>query len=1032
MRRVLVGFLLAGMLPLQAQTVPDWENPAVVGINKELYHSTLTLPSRKKECKEILSLNGTWKFKWSAKPEVRPVDFFQTGYDVSGWEPIQVPGNWQLQGFGKPIYVNINYPFKRDQPRVTGDPPSDWFNYENRNPVGSYVTTFQVKPGSDNKQFYLHFEGVESAMYVWVNGQKVGYSQNSYSPAEFDVTPYVKEGENRLAVEVYRWSDGSYLENQDYWRLSGIFRPVELWVRPKTHIRDYALMAEPSADFTSAVVGARVWVRNQSRSMVENLTAEVVIEGKDKSGKPVKLTVSQAVPPVSGEGAQEVVLKEVLNHPRLWSSDDPYLYAVTLSLRDPKGELEKFRYHLGVRRIEIVGEVLKVNGKAIKMKGVNRHDHHPRTGRYVDPETTERDVKLIKQGNFNMVRTAHYPHSSLFYELCDRYGLYVMIDANQESHGYGIGSKVLGDNPDWRLAHVDRAVSMVQRDKNHPSILIWSLGNEGGSGSNFVAMRDTVKALAPDRLIFSDSDRSVSDLYDDSYLPPNRLKELALRINDRPVIMREYAYAMGNSLGNLGEYWEVIEADSSIAGAAIWNWVDQALSKKLDGSPLAYGDSPSSTTLRDDEFWAFGGDFGEKPTDGSFMINGLLGADRIPHPHYYEAQKRQQYINFEQITGSSDVKVISELDFTSLQEFDYAYEYLDNGKRVQSGSLSLAENDRLIIPDRIASKGELLLNVYAQLRKPALWADKGFVVAREQFVVKPFHFPKLERSSLPDPAILQSDSCVEVTVPNGKVILDARTGAMISWKIEGRELLKGALEPYFWKPPTDNQRHNNYVNRLGSWRNAAQNRKVNNLTYSVRNGMAMVLFDMELPVGAQYQLKYTLNGAGRIQVEADYKPIAANIALMPKFGMRMRLPAEMNSVEWYGRGPFENYPDRKTAAFVGSWQKPLEAFITPYVVPQDNANRADARWFSLRNKAGSTIKVTGLQPLCFRAWPYAEEDLETTPHNYQLPRREYVNLNIDLNIHGVGGNDGWGARTLDQYTLNGNNPYHYGFILEKL
>ena len=1025
----MICFLLAGVLPMLAQTVPDWENPAVVGMNKEAYHSSLTLPSAKKECKEMISLCGTWKFAWSAKPEVRPVDFYREGYDVSNWASIQVPGNWQLQGFGKPIYVNINYPFKRDQPRVTGEPPSDWYTYENRNPVGSYVTTFQVAPGADTKQFYLHFEGVESAMYVWVNGQKVGYSQNSYSPAEFDVTPFVKEGENRLAVEVYRFSDGSYLENQDYWRLSGIFRPVELWVRPKTHIRDYALLAEPSADFTSATVGARVWVSNQTTMTAENLRLEVVIAGRDKSGKPVKKTLVQAVPPVSGRGAQEVVMKEGLDNPRLWSSEDPYLYEVTLTLRDPKGEIEKFRYHLGVRRIEIVGEVLKVNGKAIRWRGINRHDHHPRTGRYVDPATTELDVQLMKQGNFNMVRTAHYPHSPLFYELCDRYGLYVMIDANQESHGYGIGSKTLGDNPAWTLAHVDRAVSMVQRDKNHPSIVVWSLGNEGGSGINFVAMRDTVKALAPDRLIFSDSDRSVSDLYDDSYLPPNRLKELALRINDRPVIMREYAYAMGNSLGNLREYWEVMEADSSIAGAAIWNWVDQSLIKKKDGSSLTHGDSPSSITLRDDEFWAFGGDFGEKPTDGPFMINGILGADRVPHPQFFEAQKVQQYINFEQIAGSSDVAVTSKLDFTSLHDYDYAYEILENGKPSTSGSLKLSRDNRLTIPHKVTSDGELLLNLHAKLRNPTLWADKGFIVAREQFVLKPFVYPAIAKS-LSDPSIQRLDGSVEVTTAKGKMVLDVRTGALISWKSEGRELLQGALEPYFWKPATHNQRHNNYVNRLGSWRNAAQNREVTHVTSSVENGLAVVIFDMSLPIGAQYQLKYIINGEGKIQVEADYKPDATNIALMPKFGMRMRLPAEMNSVEWYGRGPFENYPDRKTAAFVGSWQKPLEAFITPYVVPQENANRTDARWFSLSDKTGSTLKVTGLQPLCFRAWPYAEEDLETTPHHYQLPRRDFVNINIDLNIHGVGGNDGWGARTLDQYTLNGNNPYHYGFILE--
>lgn len=1023
-----IGFLFIGF-QTQSQVVPDWENPAVIGFNKEAYHCNLVLPSEKNNCKEVVSLNGTWKFKWSPKPEVRPVDFFKSDYDVTAWDNIQVPGNWQMQGFDIPIYTNINYPFKRDQPRVTSEPPKDWTAYENRNPVGSYVTTFKVEPGTVNKQFYLHFEGVESAMYVWVNGQKVGYSENSYSPAEFDVTNFIKEGENRLAVEVYRWCDGSYLEDQDYWRLSGIFRPVELWVRPKTHIRDYFIIAEPSKDFTAATVGAKVSIRNQNKKKANNLKLTISISGNDKNGKVVEKTLVQTVPTVDVGDEQVVVLKDILANPRLWSSEDPYLYNVSVVLSNKKGEIEKFQYYLGVRRIEVEGEILKINGKAIKLKGVNRHDHHPRTGRYVDAATTELDVKLIKQGNFNMVRTAHYPHSPLFYELCDRYGIYVMIDANQESHGYGIGNKEIGDNPIWTNAHVDRAVSMVQRDKNSPSIVFWSLGNEGGRGLNLKAMRDTVKALDPSRLVYSDSDRSVSDVYDDGYLPPMKLKEMAEKISDRPFMMREYAHAMGNSLGNFQDYWDVIEADKSIAGAAIWDWVDQSIAKKQDGSRLNFGNNPQSVSLKSDEFWAYGGDFGDKPNDGSFLINGLIGADRIPHPHYYEAQKVQQYIDFNLMPGSSNVQVISKLDFTSLNDYEYAYEFLDNGQVIKSDEQPLNANNILEIPYLVEAKGELLLNVYAKLPRPTLWAEKGFIVARKQFVLNPYTFLKITQETAA-PMVKETETGIEITSGTASFFLDKTNGALKSWKANNEEILKGELEPYFWKPANENQRRNGYNNRLGEWRNAAKNRIVKNYKINNESGLTVVTFDMELPVGANYQLRYSINGAGKIQVESNYFPTNQGIALIPKFGMRMRLPASMNTVEWYGRGEFENYPDRKTAAFIGNYKLTLEKFITDYVVPQDNANRCDVRWFSLGNILGTKIKVTGLQPLCFRAWPYAEEEAENEKHNYQLPHRDFVNVNIDLNIKGVGGNDSWGARTLDQYTIDGNKPYSYGFVLE--
>ncbi|MFW5754030.1 MAG: glycoside hydrolase family 2 TIM barrel-domain containing protein, partial [Marinilabiliaceae bacterium] len=658
----------------QGQSLPDWEKPSIIGKDKESYHTTLTLPSKKQQSAQVISLNGMWKFKWSPKPQKRPGQFYSSKFDASNWDLIQVPGTWQLQGFGKPIYTNWTYPFKKDQPRVTGEPPRDYYSYENRNPIGSYITSFEVTPEMMDKCLFIHFAGVKSAMYLWVNGKKVGYSQNSMSPAEFNITDYIHQGKNKLAVEVYRWSDGSYLETQDMWRLSGIFRPVELWLRPKTHVQDYSLSANLSEDFKSASFEALLNIRNLSKKQAKQLEMEVMVSGEDASGKKIQKRITRDVPPLSPSKSGVVSLSENIYNPRLWSAEKPYLYDVKITLKHDNNVLEIFNQNLGIREIKIDGEVFRVNGKAVKLKGVNRHEHHPRTGRYVDAKTLKKDIILMKQANINMVRTSHYPNDPLFYEMCDTYGLYVMNDANQESHDYGIGNRELGDNPQWTNAHVDRAVSLVQRDKNHPSVIIWSLGNEGGSGRNLQAMADTIKALAPSGIIFCDSDDSVSEMRDLSYAHPDELKSIARATKERPLIMREYAHAMGNSIGNLQEYWDVIEADQSIAGGAIWDWVDQALAKKTEGPKLEYPKDPSDLKLKANEFWAYGGDYNDVPNDGPFCLNGIIGADRVPHPHYSEVQKVYESIDF-QLKDKSRVQVINKYDFTSLNEFDHYYEW---------------------------------------------------------------------------------------------------------------------------------------------------------------------------------------------------------------------------------------------------------------------------------------------------------------------------------------------------------------------
>ena len=969
----LLGLILALTSHLSvAQEIHDWENPSVLGINKLPYHATLQLPSKEKVCKEIVSLDGQWLFRWSRNPEERAVDFYREDYDVSQWGKITVPGNWQTQGYGTPIYININYPFVKDRPRVTSEPPKDWTAYDNRNPVGQYVTFVDVTKEMLSKNLILHFGGVHSAMYLWINGQKVGYSQNSMSPAEFDVTKYLHEGKNKLAVEVYRWSDGSYLEDQDMWRLSGIFRPVQLWVRPLVHISDYQVTAVPNNDYSQATVRAKIQVCNTSKKTAKNLQAMLRIStASDKHGltRTIQESLKEAsasekvrvsplsplqknIPLLAPGDTMTIELTCALDKPMLWSAEKPNLYPFSVELEDDKGNtIEHFDYHFGVKKVEVIGEVFKINGKNVKLRGVNRHDHHPKTGRYVDDATYEEDICLMKQANINFLRTSHYPDREYLYELCDRWGIYVMDEANHETHGYGYANKVMGEDLSFQKAHVDRAESLVKRDFNHPSVILWSLGNEGGVGPNIEAMYNKVRELDNTRPPFYDSDRRYSAIWDDSYLYPEDLRKNAQAVTDKPFMMREYAHAMGNSCGNLQEYWDVIYADSSIVGAAIWDWVDQGL-YPMDNGKLKMDNYP----------FLYGGDFGDKPNDGPFCINGLIAPDRKPHPHYYEVQYVYQPLQFER-KADGTIRIINRDYFTDPSEYEITY-------------------------DTLRYDGEVVLNVAARLKEDKPWAKKGFIVAREQFVLTPYVFPMKQRdgSFVTSAGDVTKEPSLCYTIDGNK---------LTSWIVDGKEMLEAPLEPYFWKPENDNQSAAHFAERVASWKEVKD-----------------------------VKVTYTIINDHTIRVDMDYQPTTTDRPVMPKFGMRMRLPKDFTQIKYYGRGPWENYPDRKRSAFLGIYEMPLSEYETEYIHPQDNGNRCDIRWFEI-----GSLRIEGAQPLCIRVWDYGEEDLEGVRHPNDINRGRFVNLNIDLNIHGVGGADTWGKRTLPQYTIDGNQPHHYSFTL---
>lgn len=1038
MRQTIISAVMVStaFIALNAQQMPDWENPDVVGINKEPYHCTLTLPSGLKPGDAWLSLDGKWRFKWSADPWTRPVDFYKPGYDASDWDMITVPGTWQMQGYGMPIYTNWTYPFKKSLPRVTDEPPVEYYSYSHRNPVGSYLTSFHLDKKDNAHRYFINFDGVKSAMYLWVNGKKVGYSQNSMSPAEFDVTDYVRQGDNELAVEVYRWSDGSYLEDQDMWRFSGIYRNVGLSIRPDVFIRDYSVVPNFDDGYGSCRLSVDVEIDNRSGRKAGGREVKVYVKGHDSQGRPVDMTLSKVVPSIARSGKSEMNFDFTIDNPALWTSETPVLYDVEIALLKDGMEHERLLCKTGLREVRIDGEVFKINGKPVKLRGVNRHEHHPRTGRTMDEATMRKDLSLMKQANVNMIRTSHYPDVPLFYELCDEYGFYVMDEANQESHDFGTGSKVLGDNPAWEKAHVDRAVSLVRRDRNHPSVIMWSLGNEGGSGCNFRAMRDAVLAVDSSRVVYCDTDRDKSDIYDEGYLSPEMLRKYGRDITDRPVFMREYSHAMGNAGGNLREYWDVIYADSTLLGGAIWDWADQGIAKKINGDRQRYDGNQSRLAKDDDEYWAYGGDFGDAPNDGPFCLNGLVAPDRTPHPHYMEVRKVYQTIDFcmdDSLSGG--IRLVRRDPFVDMDKYDYTFDLLADGEIINTGTV--VPDGGVLHPDiawREADGKEMMLNVYARLKNDELWAERGFAVACEQFVLGGGKSTCVEHQSGQSAVRVDSAGNI-ITVYGDKftITFDRDNGSLLSWVYGGSDMLKSRFEPYFWKPANDSQRRNGYENRLGAWRNAHESRQTASVDITEGDSAVNLVYAMDLvDVGAKCKLSYNVRRDGSVSVKMDYVPCKDSIPLMPKFGFRCGLPEEFSTVAWYGRGPHENYPDRKESAFVGRYRMDVDEFITDYIVPQDNSNRSDVRWASFTDSRGKGLRIVSDTPYNFRAWPYDESNLETVGHAHEIRRGDRITVNVDRDIHGVGGNDAWGARTLDKYTLDGNVERHFELTLMPL
>ncbi len=796
----------------------DWENPQMVGQNKEPAHATLlpyqdiqsALAGDRSACANFKLLNGEWQFKWAPNPASAPEDIHIEPFNNAGWDTIAVPGNWQLQGYDVPMYTNVQYPFPPDyMPEVPKD----------NNPVGSYRTTFTVPAEWTGKQVFIVFDGVDAAFYLWVNEQYVGYSQDSRLPAEFNLTPYLRPGQNTLAARVYRWCDGSYLEDQDFWRLSGIYRDVYLFAAPAVHIRDFWAITDLDADYRDAVLNIRAYLRAYDTADIDGYTVEAELFDANR------LRITNYELRVTSYESPITFTLPVAN-PLKWSAEHPHLYTLLLTLKDTEGTvLEVERCNVGFRKVEIKDGKVLINGAAVYFRGVNRHEHHPDTGHAVSVESMIEDILLMKRFNVNAVRTCHYPDDPRWYDLCDEYGLYLIDEANIESHG--VWDEPTRD-PVWLTAFMERGSRMVERDKNHPSIVIWSLGNESGHGPNHAAMADWIHAYDPTRPVFYDSadHEPYIDIVSKMYPSLERLIELAERPGEtRPFIMCEYAHAMGNSPGNLKEYWDLIAKYPRLRGGFIWDWVDQGLRR---------------TTEDGAEWFAYGGDYGESPHDGSFCINGLIFPDRTIHPSLWEVKKVYQPVDVEVVDAlAGKVDVINKYDFSDLRHLNVTWTLQADGQVIQKGQLphlSTPSGGRETVtipfsPPSVPPSGgktggagaEYWLTLSFTLAESTLWAEAGHEIAWAQFAVP---FPMLEvqpvdMTALPALTLTDSDAQAVVVGPAFELVFDKQAGTVAALRYQGYDLLKAGPKANFWHAPTEND-----LNTWGEERAASRWREI--------------------------------------------------------------------------------------------------------------------------------------------------------------------------------------------------------------
>ncbi len=1070
---LLLNILLATNLLVAA---PDWENEQVLHINTEPPRTVFAPFASVDEALDgeiqkwtyanldfVRLLHGEWKFHWSPRPEVRPTNFFETNFDDSHWTNIIVPSNWEMAGFGIPIYLGSGHTFKIDPPRVMGEPPTNWTAFAQRNPVGSYRRNFELPENWGSRRVFIHFAGVDSAFYLWVNGRRVGFSKDSRTSAEFELTDFLHTGINQLAVEVYRWSDGSYLEDQDMWRMSGIYRMVFLYSTASARIRDFTVRTELDSNCCDATLQIKPELSAKNLSL-SNWTVRAQLFDANK--QPVfqnelsqdaaeilnpdfNAKILDGRMPQRGE-PKFAWLEAKVKNPAKWTAETPNLFKLVLTLNNESGKVvEAVSCNIGFRKIEIRDGIFLVNGQPVKLRGVNRHEIDPDTGHLQTLKRMADDIALMKQANINAVRTCHYPDDPRWYDLCDRYGLYVFDEANLCTHGTR-GS--LANDPSWTGAFLDRAQRLAIRDKNHPSVIAWSMANESGYGPNFAAISGWLHEFDPTRPVHYEGAQTETDapktvdiigrfyprLTTEIYAKPDdpwnlrwdRLLAIAEHTNDtRPVLATEYAHAMGNAIGNLQEYWNEIYSHPRMLGGFIWEWCDQGLHKTLPDGRVAT---------------VFGGDFGDQPNHGGFAIKGLVSAERKVFPKYWEVKKVYQPVLIEAVSLKPDktvVKIMNRNSFLNLTNFEARWSVTaSDGKIIQAGVLdpvdcAAGKQIEAEIPiARIQSAAsvahgtnEFWLRISFHTKKNSLWASAEHELAWQQFTLEVAD--SSERSpqfSAVNPlALSKAGDLIKISGTNFIFSFSRASGALTSLQFSGHEAL--ATKPLsgpvlqLLRAPTDNDKaFGKWLAR--DWREAG----LTNLIRRVESFEVTQLKSSEVQIRSivissashgGYKLKTTwlIHGDGSMEMDNNFEPFG-EMPLMPRVGLVLQLAKNFENVRWLGRGPWENYSDRKQSADIGLWRSTVKDQYVPYVRPQENGNKEDVRWVELTDAGGSGLKISAAEsPFAFSALHFTTEDLMAVRHNYELQPRSEIILSLDAKMSGLG-NSSCGPGVLEKYS----------------
>lgn len=965
-------------------------------------------------------LDGYWKFQFSTNPRLRPKEFFQLGFDTKTWDSIYVPSDWQMQGYDTPIYTDVEYPFNADNPPYIDQ---DYL------PVGSYKRNFVLPSGWKKQQVILHFGGVNAAFYVWINGRYVGYSEDSKTPSEFDITDHLTEGVNQIAVEVYRFSDGSYMEDNDFWKISGIERSVYLLSRPRTHVRDFFIHSGLDNLFKDGLLDVDIALHGAGRKAKEQAAALEVklLDDRDHYRELASERFGLSQP------AKAYRFSCRISDVRRWTAETPELYSLVMNVKDSRGKvIESIVRPVGFRTVDVHQGQLKVNGVAVTIRGVNRHEHDPYTAHVISRESMVRDILLMKSLHINAVRCSHYPNASLWYELCNKYGLYVVDEANVESDGMSLTpKKSIADDTLWLKAHMERTRRMFERDKNEPSIIIWSLGNESRFGSNFKATYTWLKSRDSSRPVQYEPAglEPYTDIYCPMYARIWQLMRYTYVWQDRPLILCEYAHAMGNSEGNLKDYWDVIYSHPQLQGGFIWDWVDQTFARKDSlGRPI----------------WAYGGDMGfiGIDNDSNFCANGLVAADRTLHPHAYEVEKVYQPIWFESASFSnSDIKIVNHYDFTSTEKMVFQWQVRGDGKTVARGKIDglhilphESQKVHLEIPEIEPEPGvEYFLTVTAMVPDTATGGLSQ--LAWEQFrlpVYKPVK--KMTPKALQVMTVRETEHEIEVRSSVFTAYFNRHTGKLSRYRYKGTSMIKDGPEPNFWRPVTDNDLGNGLQQRCAIWKWAGRDSRLIAVSWNKdSSGVVTIRSAFKVPAAdARLQLTYRLIGSGEMKVQYQFITNSDSLPEIPRIGLRLLLPKAFDQITYLGRGPVENYWDRKAAAAVGLYRSSASKWFYPYNRAQETGNHTDVRWMLLHGRKGPGWLVMGSPTVSVNALPFDMHKLDFVAgkniHGGSITEDDLVWWEIDFRQMGLGGDNSWGAKTHSAYTLPAKN-YSYSFVL---